>query len=256
MPRQKAPRVSRTCANPECAATFEVILNAAQSGQRCCSRACARTVDNKARSVRLEAEWLASEKSLCPCGTGRISYAVRFTTKYCSPECRKEYAKRRPRDPSRWATKTCQTCGEDFEIRTSSRSSGKFCSNACAAKHTKRVRHYVCRESDMVLDSTWEMLFAGLCGFDKIPCERYDRTNAIEWTDGHWYAPDFWLPGLETAVEIKGIEDDDDPERWEVWRIVTEQRLLVLGRSDLDQLLMAGSRERWLRGGITSVTKA
>lgn len=167
--------------------------------------------------------------------------------KYCSKACRMKYGAKRQKDETKWVTFNCQTCGEETTKRLSSGNQNKFCSNTCAMKHTKTVRHYVCRESDMVLDSTWEMLFAGICGFDRIHCERYDRARAVEWKPGQWYAPDFWLPKMSTAVEIKGLEDDEDPERWDLWRLTTQQRLLILDRDALDQLLIAGDRECWLK---------
>jgi hypothetical protein len=110
----------------------------------------------------------------------------------------------------------------------------KYCSNVCAQKHTKAIRHIMIKESDVVLDSTWEALFWGLCGFNKIEIERFDRQNAIEWKPNCWYAPDFWLPDYDIAIEVKGFADPDDEERWSAANQV--MNLVILGRPELERL--------------------
>lgn len=247
-PRQE--RETRECERDECQESFEVLPS---STRRFCSRSCGNksTAGARAESNRSLGRYTPP---VCPCGKTvepppGLRYVYEGSKKYCSPECRAKYGKKRQRDPSKWVIRTCETCGEDFEFRVNSKNQGRFCSNACAAKHTKVVRHYVVREADMVLDSTWEMLFAGLCGFGKVPCERADRSQAIEWDAGHWYCPDFYLPTLDTYVEVKGLEDDEDAERWDAWRLVYQRRLLVLDWYALDQMRSAGSIEQWLRGG-------
>jgi hypothetical protein len=93
----------------------------------------------------------------------------------------------------------------------------RYCSNVCAQRHTRTKQHIVVDDA-IVLDSTWEALFWGLCGLLKVPVERFDREHGVAWGNDKWYAPDFWLPSIQAAVEIKGIEDDDDPEKWNVYR--------------------------------------
>ena len=154
---------------------------------------------------------------------------------YCSPACRRKYGATRQPDPTKQITFTCGTCGKEvtrWKGYGSTVSGKRFCSNQCAARHTKTVKHYVSREMDMVLDSTWEMLFAGLCGWHKIAVARLDRAEAIEWEKGHWYAPDFVLVDQGLAVEVKGHEDAEDQGRWDAWReqvgplTVVDQELL------------------------------
>ena len=215
-------RVQRSCANPGCEATFEVLDN---SPQRFCSRSCARTIGNSER-------WSTTRKeTTCPCG--EVFYSP-YPKKYCSDECRAEYGQKRQPDPANYVTFTCQTCGKEVNRR---RKQGyqKFCSNECAAKHTKTKKHYMARDTDVVLDSGWEMLFYGLCMFKKVPCDRVDRSQAIEYTPGHWYAPDFYLPSLGVYVEVKGLEDEDDPVKWASW-----PSLVILDRDRLDVLLLNG----------------
>lgn len=152
---------------------------------------------------------------VCPCGklTGTMN-------KYCCDEHRREYGVRRQKDPENYLTFECLGCGISV-TRRKKQSVHKYCSNACAAKHTKVKKHYALKDLEIVFDSSYECLFYGLCMLHKIPIERYDRAKGIAWKDGAWYAPDFYLPQLDMAIELKGFEDADDPRRWAAYR---EQR--------------------------------
>lgn len=179
---------------------------------------------------------------VCPCGkkTGSPN------RKYCSPECRKAHGKKKQVDPSKWTTFTCQNCGEKVETRKSL-NSHKYCSNSCANKHTKVKKHYGVEGLEIVFDSSYEAFFWSLCMLLKVPVERYDREKGVEWREGAWYAPDFWLPTLNVAVELKGVEDDDDGARWEEF---TEKvgRLTILFERDLRTLISLGTdREKFIR---------
>jgi hypothetical protein len=103
--------------------------------------------------------------------------------------------------------------------------------------HTKTKHHMAFRDDDVLLDSSWEGLFYCLLKFLKIPVERADRSIAIEWSSGRLYAPDFYLPGPNAYVEIKGNEEPEDPEKWTAFR--AEHRLLVLDETGLELLRRA-----------------
>jgi DNA-binding CsgD family transcriptional regulator len=165
--------------------------------------------------------------------------------RYCSDEHRQAHMPVRQKNPDNYITFDCSTCGKTVtRLRSygSSVSPGmRFCSNECATKHTKTVKHYVARESDMVLDSAWEMAFAGICGLLGIPTLRMDRERAVEWAPGQWYAPDFDLPGLRLAVEVKGVQADDDEAKWAAWS-ASKGPLVILFREHLDALRTAYDR--------------
>lgn len=254
MPRQRAERTIRKCERDECEQTFEVRGNAADAQRRFCGRPCARLVENQARSVRKQQEWAQSPLSLCPCGVNRIPYEVRSTTKYCSPACRTQYGKKKQRDPTKWVTITCQnpSCGRQVErYRNYGNGHLKYCSNECAQRHTKTKQHIVVDDA-VVLDSPWEALFWGLCALRKLPVERFDREQGIEWQEGGWYAPDFWMPTLGLAVEVKGVEDPSDVVRWARFR--EKGDLAVLGRDDMHKLCKDEDTAGFLRG-IATITK-
>ena len=232
-------RESRDCA-ASCGTSFEVRVT---STKKFCSMHCARF--DQARRVQEEARtaWDSSEKSLCACGEGRIPNEHRDTWKYCSSECRTVHGGKRRPDPANHVTFVCQNpnCPRDGEPITRPRGYGnghhKFCSNACARTHTK-TRHFSAIEDfDIVFESSWEALFWGLCAFRKLPVERFDREQGVEWQSGSWYAPDFWLPSLELAIEVKGQPDEEDPMRWDKFG----RPLVVLGYEEMDVLLKSSN---------------
>jgi hypothetical protein len=245
MPRPKAFTLHKTC--ERCGTGFDVPDKVNYRDRIYCTRACsnAATAKKRADSIRANGKY---SPPVCPCGKeieppAGQDYVYARQKKYCSAECRMTYGAKRQKDPSKWETFACGTCGKEVTRRKgygSSISGAKYCSNACAQKHTKVVKHYVLREDDMVVDSTWEALVVGLLGFLKIPVERVDRSTAVEWTPGQHYAPDLYLPGIDVYVEVKGAEDPTDHVKWDCWR---EQRgpLAVLGERGIE-LVRTGDR--------------
>lgn len=63
----------------------------------------------------------------------------------------------------------------------------------------------------------------------KIPVERFDR---VSWLGDGWYAPDFWLPLYNLAIEVKGQPDEDDAVRWAKYRSFRGP-LVVLGHEQM-----------------------
>lgn len=197
----------------------------------------------------------------CPCGKNTQSKA----RQYCSKPCRLEYGQKRQADPENYFTFTCENpaCGKSVTRRKSyAKGSKKFCGNACAQKVTKRVKHYVVRDCDMVLDSGWEMLFAGLCMFRKVAVERVDRESIVERAPGRHYAPDFMLTALDPPlwVEVKGLEDPEDRERWDAWRLhrgwlaVVDHEvmeMLLAGGDDLEARLIEVARVQEQAGNLS-----
>ena len=81
-----------------------------------------------------------------------------------------------------------------------------------------------------------------------IGCHTCSVTCKQAWTNrsGMEYV---WFNNVETRPGQGYPRTYEDQEKWETWRLLHPgKRLLVLGRHDLEQLLAAGSRERWLRG--------
>ena len=202
----------RTCANPSCARVFKPTTGR----QEFCSQACARGQSGERIKAASRSDYYA-DPVMCPCGKP-IDYEGRHTRVYCSPECRVQYGRKRQKDPAAWETRECRTCANEFQFRKSNGNVGYYCSNECAAKFTKRVQHIVIRDFDIVLDSSYEALVWAALRVAKVPVERFDRSMAVEWSPGHWYAPDLWLPTYGLAIECKGAVDPMlDEAMWEAY---------------------------------------
>lgn len=231
------PRVARstlTCQRNGCEVQFEGF--AGRPGSKFCSTRCSTAHNAEIKRAATRAAYEADPRR-CPCGTA-IDYEHRASRQFCSVEHQKQYQPKRQADPANSRTFTCQNpaCGKEVTRHNSyGRGAAKFCSIACSNKVTKVKRHYVLRDSDVVLDSGWEALFWGLCMFLKVAVERVDRQTVVELGPKSHYAPDFWLPAVGVWVEVKGLEDDGDAARWAAWR---EQRgpLVIVEREVLDGL--------------------
>lgn len=229
-------RVDKTCERDGCENHFLVYGHQA-SFRRFCSRECTNAWQREEASA-------ARISLTCVCGKEFTvdPSQVERGRQFCSKSCANRHQAKRQADPALQVTFTCETCGTEHTRRRRKGQPWRFCSNACAAKHTKTVKHYVVREMDMVLDSTWEMLFAGLCGFFKIPIVRTDRSLAVMAEDGTTYAPDFIvsLPSGAVAVEVKGWDSGAQHEGWQAWieqmgtLIVVDHHLLDLLRTATD----------------------
>ena len=149
-----------------------------------------------------------------------------------------KYGKKKQPKPENHVTFNCGNCGKEV-TRYKKYGNGhlKYCSNECARKHTKTRKFYAVEDFDIVFESSWEVFFWGLCAMEKLSVDRFDREHGVEWKPGCWYAPDFWLPTLEIAVEIKGQPDAADLARWNAF--AQQRSLAVLGQAELDQLRKA-----------------
>lgn len=209
--RKRGGRVKWSCV--QCGHT-EPRTPAHAARTRFCSRDCTNA---------WQRDQVQQEEVMCACGETFPRYPS-SDQQYCTKGCATKHQDRRQRDPLNWITLTClnPTCPRLkrlFERRLSAQNAlphgNTYCSNACAQRHTKTKHHITLKDDDVLLDSSWEALVWGWAKFLKLPISRVDRTSAVEWRPGCWYAPDFLLDG--TWVEVKGLEDGDDPARWQAW---------------------------------------
>lgn len=215
-------------------------------GAKFCGSTCNAAYNARVKHEESLAAYEADPRR-CPCGTA-IPYEGRHTRQFCNEKHRLQFQTKRQADPTNSRTFTCGNpkCAKTVTRYNSyGRGAAKYCSVACSNKMTKIVRHYVVRDMDMVLDSGWEVAFAGLCCFLKIPVERIDRSTAVGLGPNSHYAPDFWLPTVEVHIEAKGQVAPDDPIRWAAWR---EQRgpLAVVGKAELDELRRAADADAFV----------
>lgn len=246
--RPKAKRETRACVREGCDNTFEV---KSVDPKKYCSRTCNLLEKNPARGQETK-EAYANSGIECPCGEP-IPYEFREFRKYCNDEHRMEYGEpTATKDPENWGTYTCQyeKCGKTFEQRKGY-GRNKYCSVPCAQRHTKKTKHIVVEDAD-VLDSPYEAIFWGMCSLLRLPVERYDRTHGVAWKgEGSWYAPDFVVERgrRKIAVELKGFEEYDDEIKWAAFR---EQvmPLCVISKEDLLNLLRDGNANHFIRNKL------
>ena len=232
---QRVERVERAC--EVCSTRFSVTKS--NSKQRFCSRSCRNRGVGEVNRLAAIAQYDAVARK-CPCGD-QIPFEFRHTRQFCSDDCRWKFQDRRKLNPENYITFNCQNCGvEVTRLKKYGNGYAKYCSNSCAQRHTKTRRNIVIREGDTVLDSRWEAFVFGLCAMVKLPIERYDREQGVEWRPGAWYAPDFVMPTIGLALEVKGRQDPEDHLKWAAYR---EQygMLAVIGESELDALRLAAS---------------
>lgn len=207
----------KTGGEKKCFTCGERFIDKYSTNQRYCSVACG-------------AQGRRTPMPMCRgCGENPVKTRQSY---YCSDDCRNKYGKKKKNAYSDKAA-ICLTCEKEFSKPWYYASAMKYCSNTCAQKHTRTKKHIIV-DNAVVLDSAWEALFWGLCYFNKVTVERFDRSNAIEWRPNQWYAPDFWLPDHDLAIEVKGHLDDHDQERWHACSEVMS--LAVLGRPELEKL--------------------
>lgn len=239
----KKEREARTCL--ECTAEF--VYRPGRSGEHLCSRSC-RNKYNARVNKQTAMQVYADDPRRCPCGEA-IPFEHRHNRMFCSPEHRKEYGAKRQADPVNHVTFDCLNCGKEVtRYRNYGNGHNKYCSNACAAKHTKVKKHYAIEGLEIVFDSSYECLFYGLCMLHKIPIERFDRSQCIPFGEDGWYGPDFVVQTRVSGfspvyVEIKGHEDEDDVRRCDAWRaqghqlaMITQERMIRLLTGDPHEL--------------------
>lgn len=203
----------RTC--PRCGTEFTPTAPKQQS----CSDECrlANLADRNRASIKIRH---------CPCGTQLPPFTETHSA-YCSPECREMYANKggRKRQDEKWVVKVCETCGKEFQFRSTSRNLGRFCSNVCA--HRRPIERHPTPDG-AILDSWWEHLVYSALKVAKISVERVDRSvHGVEF-DGRFYAPDLFLPEQNIYIEVKGIVTPEQEAKWAAFRS-SGRDLMVIG---------------------------
>ncbi|MFI0967083.1 hypothetical protein ACH4S8_37715 [Streptomyces sp. NPDC021080] len=147
---------------------------------------------------------------------------------YCSLKC----SQLGRRNPDKRTQHVCEVCEKPFERFASTQGPNRFCSNACRIKSSGKIQW---KYEDNVLDSGYEAMFAGLCSVYGVPCERFDRTQGVNWEGERWYAPDFLVKvgPRSVAVEIKGLVREVDEPKWAAFREKAGVPLVVLTQGEL-----------------------
>jgi len=206
----------RHCARPTCDRIFSTIPS---DPKEYCSKGCATTVNNTGRMLSQTTK-------------GRISSALTGRT---YPD--------RPKSPPKTGICIRPQCGKPFVWnywRPATRPY-KYCSNACAIKDIgsrptspKAARAKAGVRSDIDTQtyffSRWEANFARLMNFLGVVWEHQPKAFQLK---NQRYTPDFYLPELDTYIEIKNFLSDYSKRRDEQFRgLYPEIALLLILRKD------------------------
>jgi len=85
------------------------------------------------------------------------------------------------------------------------------------SSHNVNGRVKKIRYKDILLDGSWEVLFASWCDANNIKWLKNTNFFNYYWKDKpHIYYPDFYLPEFNVYIEIKGYETERDRCKWNV----------------------------------------
>ena len=89
---------------------------------------------------------------------------------------------------------------------------------------TKQIEKY-----GIKFQGNWELEFYEYCLGKKINIQRINNWFPYEWQGTRKYFPDFYLPDLDTYVEIKGYETDRDRAKWSQF----PKRLIIIKAKEI-----------------------
>jgi hypothetical protein len=78
----------------------------------------------------------------------------------------------------------------------------------------------------------WELEFYQYCERKNIKIQRSNEWFEYEWDGLRKYFPDFYLPDLNTYVEVKGYETDRDKAKWSAF----PKKLIIIRKEDIHNI--------------------
>lgn len=93
-----------------------------------------------------------------------------------------------------------------------------------------RVKHY--EYNGIVLDGKWELEVAKYLDKNQIKWERPNNGFEYYWNNSiHIYYPDFYLPGYNYYIEVKGFQRDRDIYKWK-----SVNNLIVIKQKEIEKI--------------------
>lgn len=100
-------------------------------------------------------------------------------------------------------------------------------------KSLAKDMHYTYANID--LDGTWEFRYAKYLDDQKIKWIRCKEQFEYTYNGNlHYYTPDFYLPDINTYIEVKGYKTEKDQAKWKSFP--EDKKLIVLQEADLKLL--------------------
>ena len=192
-----------------------------QKDRRFCSSHCVAINRNAENNVQPDSVKTKISASL----SGRVLNPLRYAPRNCK-NCNLPYSPKKPTIEAKYCSIECGKAGQKKNLSASlkGRSGGPR-----EGGGRGKGGHY----NGVWLDSTWEIKYAKHLDSKGIawhrPTERFPYVF-----DGQQknYIPDFWLPEIESYVEIKGYTTPRDEAKWAQF----PKKLLVLKKQELVQM--------------------
>ncbi len=116
---------------------------------------------------------------------------------------------------------------EAVEAHPDSYSAGNVCGR------TERIEVKMLDGTQTTVHRTWERDVARFLNRKEIPWTNEVSGFSYQWNgDTHKYFPDFYLPGLDCYLEVKGYERNRDHAKWNAF----PEPLIVIRRAELDAI--------------------
>lgn len=84
----------------------------------------------------------------------------------------------------------------------------------------------------------WELEFYNYCIEQGIEIQRSNEWFEYEWKGTRKYFPDFYLPGKDLYIEVKGYETDRDRAKWSVFpkklKVVRKEDIIAIRKNNWD----------------------
>lgn len=122
----------------------------------------------------------------------------------------------------------------DTKIKLSNIRKEYLKNNPNPIKSCGRAKKY--NYKNVVLDGTWEVIFATYLDSLNIVWERPKNYFEYEYNGTHMYYPDFFLKDYNIYVEVKGYETDLDRIKWNAIKDIHKQKLLVIKKYEIDNI--------------------
>lgn len=182
------------------------------------------------------------------------------------PHCNKEYnnksgysnhVRRCPKNSNRVHEGLTEAGRERIKQATKQNNLTKWKDPAFRLKHKEAMRQAVennpesytssnrGRTKQIIFDGIkfqgrWELEFYQYCKASNIQIERSNEWFEYEWHGTRKYFPDFYLPGNDLYVEVKGYETERDQAKWSAFpkklRIIKKEDILAIRKQSFSGL--------------------
>ena len=105
-------------------------------------------------------------------------------------------------------------------------------SNPEAYSSSNRGRTKQIIVDDIKLQGQWEVDFYLWAKAEGLNPKRPHEAFKYEWNGDRWYHPDFYIPSLDTYIEVKGYETDRDRAKW----LTFPKKLRIIREKDIKQI--------------------